>query len=257
MVRFLAIAAVLALAPAVRAQHGEPAAEPAHAEPAHGEPAHGAEPAHQPAHGEPPHGEASGHSAQSAHGAGHEEHGIQNWWSWDYGPSAKDPAHKDWPPPFGYALINFVIFFGIMMKLAGKPLKSFVTERHDRIRKDLDEAAKLRKAAEQQLEQYTQKVKNVDAEIETLLVSIRKEAESEKARIIANAEAQAERLKADAQRQIEAEIQRARTELRRGVIEAAVGAADELLKKQIGADDQRKMAEKYVADVERSTGRPS
>jgi hypothetical protein len=34
------------------------------------------------------------------------------------------------------------------------------------------------------------------------------------------------------------------------VIEAAVAAADESLKKNIGADDQRKMAEHYVAEVE-------
>jgi ATP synthase F0 subunit b len=181
--------------------------------------------------------------------------GIQNWWSWDYGDHCKDGHHKHRPPPFGYALVNFAIFAAVMMKLAGKPLRNFVAERHDTIRKDLDEAAALRKAAEQQLAEYSKRVERVDQEVDTLLAEIKKEAEAEKARIIAAAEEQAKRLKLDAQKQIDAEIERARLELKRGVIEAAVRAADEVLKKQFGADDQRKMAERFVGDLEKQ--RPS
>ncbi|MFI5289742.1 MAG: hypothetical protein ACHQ17_08835 [Polyangia bacterium] len=186
---------------------------------------------------------------------------IVNWWSWDYGAKAKDPAHRDWPPPFGFAIVNFLVFAGIMYKLCKKPLRGFLLERHLGIRRDLDEAARLRLEAERQLEEYQRKVENVDGEIETLLGNIRKEAEQEKARIIAAAEAQSARLKADAERQIEAEIARARLELRRGAIEAAISVATKLVESQIGADDQRRMAERYVADLEKSTapaksGRP-
>jgi ATP synthase F0 subunit b len=179
-----------------------------------------------------------------------EEAGIVNWWSWDYGPNAKDPAHKGWPPPFGFALINFAIFVTVMGKLFGKSLVQFVRDRHDKIKLDLDEAAKLRDGAHKMLLEYQKKVENVDGEIEELLATIRKEAEAEKARLIAAAEEQARRLKSDAERQITAEIERARQELRRGVIEAAIGAAEQLLQKQIGADDQRKIAERYVAGIE-------
>jgi F-type H+-transporting ATPase subunit b len=199
-----------------------------------------------------------------AYGAGadvneSESRGIINWWSWDYGPKPKDPSHKGWPPPFGFALVNFGIFLAIMSRLAWKPLKQFMITRHDEIARNLDEAAKLRAEAEATLKQYETKIGGIDREIDTLLAAIRKEAESEKARIMAAAEADAKRLKEDAERQIAAEIDRARRELRRGVIEAAVGAAEESLKKNIGSDDQRKMAEKYVHDVEvrAKAGRPS
>jgi F-type H+-transporting ATPase subunit b len=202
-----------------------------------------------------------------AYGAGadvneSESRGIINWWSWDYdtgGHHAKDPAHKGWPAPFGFALINFGIFLAIMSKLAWKPLKQFMITRHDEIATNLDAAAKLRAEAEATLKQYETKIGGIDREIDTLLANIRKEAEMEKARIMAAAEADAKRLKEDAERQIAAEIDRARRELRRGVIEAAVGAAEESLKKNIGSDDQRKMAESYVHDVEAraKAGRPS
>jgi F-type H+-transporting ATPase subunit b len=186
-------------------------------------------------------------------------HNITNWWSLDYGDAAKDPTHKGWPPPFGFALINFAIFLGVMSKLAWGPIKKMVRDRHDSIAKNLDEAAKLRAEAEAELKKYQEKVSGIDAEIDALLKQIHKEAEQEKARIIAAAEADAKRLRSEAERQIAAEIDTARRELRRGVIEAAVAAADEALKKNIAADDQRKMAEHYVADVEAhaKAGRPS
>ena len=191
-----------------------------------------------------------------------EARGIINWWSWDYdtgGHHAKDPAHKGWPPPFGYALINFGVFLVIMSRLAWKPFKQFMADRHDSIANNLDEAAKLRAAAEATLKQYEAKIAGIDREVEALLAQIKKESEAEKARIMAAAEADAKRLKEDAERQIAAEIDRARRELRRGVIEAAVAAATDSLQKNIGADDQRKMAEKYVHDVEAraKAGRPS
>lgn len=188
-----------------------------------------------------------------------EAHGIVNWWSWDHGPNAKDPAHKNWPPPFGFALINFGVFLAIMWRLAWKPLKAFLQQRHDGIAKNLDEAAALRAEAEKTLKQYQDKIAGLDREIDGLLATIRKEAEQEKARIMAAAEADAKRLKADAERQIAAEIDAARRELRRGVIEAAIAAADQTVRQHIGADDQRKMAERYVTDVEQraKAGRPS
>jgi len=179
-----------------------------------------------------------------------EAEGIINWWSFDYGHNAKDPAHKNWPAPFGFALINFAIFLAVLGKMAWGPIQKMVRDRHDSIAKNLDEAARLRGEAEAKLKQYESKIAGIGAEIDTLLAQIHKEAEQEKARIIATAEADAKRLRAEAERQIQAEIEAARRELRRGVIEAAVAAADEALKKNIAADDQRKMAERYVADVE-------
>src|SRR5882724_8834983 len=109
-----------------------------------------------------------------AYGAGpdvneSESRGITNWWSWDYGATAKDPAHKGWPPPFGFALVNFGIFLLIMSRLAWKPLKQFMLDRHDQISNDLDAAASLRAEAEATLKQYESKIAGLDREIDTLL----------------------------------------------------------------------------------------
>jgi F-type H+-transporting ATPase subunit b len=137
-----------------------------------------------------------------------------------------------------------------MYRLAGKPLRTFVQDRHDRIAKALAEAAALRKQAEGQLAEYQQKVQNVEAEVTQLLRQVQAEAEADKARIIAAAEAQARRLKEDASRQIEAEVAAARAELRRGVVGTAMQAAETLLKGATTTEDRRKMTERYVESLE-------
>jgi F-type H+-transporting ATPase subunit b len=143
-----------------------------------------------------------------------------------------------------------MIFLLIMSRLAGKPLTNFVRERHGQIRKDLDEAAHLRNQALSQLREYERKVEQVDVEIQNLLTGIRKEAEGEKERIIAAAREQAQRLKTDSERQIAAEIERARRELRQEVVEAAAAAAEEALRKEMNADDQKRMTNEYVSQLE-------
>jgi F-type H+-transporting ATPase subunit b len=180
-----------------------------------------------------------------------------NWWSWDYraGPD-QHQEHRHMPPPFGFALINFVIFAGVMYRLAARPLKDFVRTRHATIKHDIEQAAALHREAEAKLAEYQGKLGALDREIEALLASVRTEAEADKTRIIRAAEEQALRLKAEAERQIENELLRVRRELKGEVVSAAVSAAQSLLAAGVKADDQARLAERFVADME-SGRRPS
>jgi F-type H+-transporting ATPase subunit b len=184
--------------------------------------------------------------------SGANQDGIVNWWSFDYGAAAKDPTHHDWPPPFGWALVNFVIFLFILAKILWQPLTRGWAERHDQIKGELDEATRLRKEAEAQLATYQQKVSNVDNEVQTLLKQLHADAEADRARIIANAESEAKRVREEADRQIKVEIERARIELRRETVAAALKAAETILKQNVREEDQRRLADKYVADLDRA-----
>lgn len=195
------------------------------------------------------HDEGKGEHHAAHHG---EEALIVNWWSWDYGPNAKDPEHKGWPPPFGFALVNFVIFLFIMTRLLFKPLARMARDRHTRIKTALDEATALRKAAEDKLAEYTKRVANVEEEVKQLLAQIHKEAEADKARLIAAAEAEGTRIKAEAEKQIVSELLRMKAEIRREVVAAVVATAEQIVNKNISADDQKKIADRYVADIERA-----
>jgi F-type H+-transporting ATPase subunit b len=180
---------------------------------------------------------------------------IVNWWSFDYGASTKDPTHHDWPPPFGWALVNFLVFAAIISKILWQPIKQGWADKHDLIKGELDEATRLRKEAEAQLVSYQHKVANVDAEVQTLLKQLHVEAEADRARLIAAAELEAKRTREEADRQIKVEIERARIELRRETVAAALKAAESLLTQSVREEDQTRLAERYAADLDKASTR--
>jgi len=174
-----------------------------------------------------------------------------NWWSWDYRAGDNQaPEHRHMPPPFGFAILNFLVFAGIMYRLAGGPLRDFVRTRHTTIKKDIEDAAALHREAEQRLAEYQSKIAGLDGEIEALLAHVRAEAEAEKARIIASAEQQAERLRAEAEAQIANEVARVRRELKTEAVDAALVAATTLLAERAGSEDQTRLAERFASDLE-------
>jgi len=176
-----------------------------------------------------------------------------NWFSWDYkaGPEQL-PEHRHMPPPFFFALVNFAVFLWIMWRLAARPLADFVRARHTTIRKDLDEAQALHREAEARLKDYQARIAGLDHEIDTLIAQVKADAQVEKERIIAEASAQAARLQKDAEAQIQVELRRMQGELKAEAVGAAIAAAERMLATQANPDDQRRLAERFASELERT-----
>ena len=253
MTRILAVMFALALtAPVALADM-----EPAPAEQPHGE-AHGGGDAHGGAHGQAApgghgdahgggHGDAHGGDHGDAHGGGHgDAHGGHaaggiNFASFDYG---EGKAHAD--PPLLLALINFGLLLALLGWKAVPALREYWAKKSDDIKDGLEEGTRLREEAEAKLEEYTQRIKDVDAEVEDLIKDIRAEAEAEKERILAEAKAQAEATKKAAEERIAAEIQEARTEIEREVVIAAVAAAEKILQGKVGPQDHQHLVTSFI-----------
>ncbi|MDW8280545.1 MAG: ATP synthase F0 subunit B [Myxococcales bacterium] len=191
--------------------------------------------------------------AQEARHPGHEQthHGsvIENWWSWDYGPGK---SHRH--PPFGFAILNFLIYLYVLKRLAWGSFRAFMANRHHSVRRALEEAAALRSKAEAQLQRYQERLRGLEAELEAITEGVRKEAEAERARIVAAAQAQAAAIQKEAEAQVQAEIERARAELHRQVALAAVAAAEALVRGQMQDADHKRLVEEYVAHLEGLAG---
>ena len=192
------------------------------------------------AHGES-HGEPGAHGG--SHGGGHEDSPL-NLFSFDYGPG-KHYAN----PPLGFAILNFAILIGLLVKFGGPKIRQSLVARHDNIKTALEEGARLRKEAQDKLEEYKQRIAHVDAEVEQLVGEIRAQAEEEKARILAEAEKQAAAMKKDAEDRINAEIARARRTLEAEVVTAAVAATEKLLQDNAQATDQTKLVDTFISNL--------
>lgn len=211
-------------------------------------------------------GHGHGHGAEHGHGHGADAHGG------DHGHAADPTAHYNWTD-FGYSskdvnggtlekgeepmsppILGMLINFGVVLLILGwkvwPGLQRYTARRHDTIKAALEEAGKLREEARAKLDQYTAQTERAEREIDQMVADIRAGAESEKQRILAEAQAQADAMKRDAQQRINAEIERARAELEREVVAAAIAVAERLIRENANKNDQTQLVDGFIQDIQ-------
>jgi F-type H+-transporting ATPase subunit b len=171
------------------------------------------------------------------------------------------PADINWvdfgrdTPPYIAMLINFGILIAGYYYLGKKPIAAALKTRRNTIAREIEEATKMRKEAEKRAKIYQAKLERLEAEMETTRETLLRAGEAERERLVQEAEAKAERMRKDAEFLVEQELKQLRVDLQRDTVEAAISAAEELLKKRVTPADQERLAEDYLADLARSSGR--
>lgn len=162
----------------------------------------------------------------------------------------KDPCdHKNEPPPLLASIINFGVLAFVLYRYGRKPLAEALQKRRQGIMAEIDTATKLKEDAEERLEEYQDKIDNIESKLEEVRAEYAAQAEAERKHILAEAEDRRVRMRKDAQIRIEQELKAARAELMREAVVNAVAAAEELVAKQIAAKDQDRMANEYLQSI--------
>jgi len=193
------------------------------------------------------HGEAHGGGHGDAHGDAHGAHKtvhLDNWFSFDYGPGKTFQNG-----PLGFAILNFIILIVLLVKFTRKPLTGYLQDRHETIKKDLDQAAVLRDQARTKLDEIEAKLGQLDDEVAQIRADVAQDAKLEKERIIEAAHKEAERIIKQADKAMDREIRRARRTLESEAVEAALKMAEELVAKNINFSDRKKINERYIAQI--------
>ena len=145
--------------------------------------------------------------------------------------------------------VNFVIFAGIMYKLAAKPIKTFFASRKTDINTELQDLETQKIKVQKALKEAKAQLAAVAAERDQLIQQYIAEGEAEKAKIIEKAEQSAQRLKDMAIMTIEAETKKAAAELRQEIVETAVKLSEQIIKEKIVPEDQQRLVDDYLAKV--------
>ena len=152
-------------------------------------------------------------------------------------------------PPFIAMLINFGILAAGYYFLGRKPVAAGLQARRDTISKEIEEAQRMKHEAEERAKTYQSKLATLEDELKATRESLMRAGEAESERIVREAETKADRMRKDAEFLVEQELKQIRGELWRDTVEAAVAAAEELLKKRVTPADQERLAEDYLADL--------
>lgn len=167
---------------------------------------------------------------------------------WRYeDPSKCDP--KNTPAPLLAQLLNFSIVVLILMKYGRKPIVEGLIKRKQTLMADINAAEALRNEAEARLKKYDKDLKNIAARRTELEEEYRAQAATEKKRILREAEDKRARMIKDAEFRVQQELRQAQGEIVKEAVDAAINAAEDLIKKRVEQRDLDRLADDYLSNL--------
>ncbi len=188
---------------------------------------------------------AEGHVAAEGHGE--EGHGEAHAPEWNYF-------------QFAGQLTNFALWLGIIYFLLNRMLPKFLADRRAGIVDGLEEAKRMKAQAEAKYEEYSKRIDTMDEELARVREDMKKAGLGERDRLVKDAAEKAERMHADARFLVQQQMKQLKEELTREAIEAAVSAADRILRERTTPADQQRLADEYLGRIKTtvsSTQKPS
>jgi F-type H+-transporting ATPase subunit b len=155
-------------------------------------------------------------------------------------------------PPFAGRVLAFVIWAFLLIYFGRKPLSAFLSSRRSSILDGLEEAKRVEAAANAKHAEYTARIENLDEEIQRLREDFKRAGLEERDRMVAEASARANKLAEESKFLVEQQLKGLREELTREAIEAAVAAADKILRERATGADQQRLADEYLVRLRTS-----
>lgn len=142
---------------------------------------------------------------------------------------------------FGWRVLNFVIFAGILWYFVGGLAKRFFKGRRETIRGALDDLEERRAKAREHLAAVESRIARLDEEREAILAESRALGESLKQGIVDEAHRQAAQIVEQARLTAENEGRAMLADVRSAIADEIVDAAEKALREKLNADEHDKL----------------
>ena len=153
------------------------------------------------------------------------------------------------PAEFIPALIAFLVIWVVLAKFAWPSILSMMEQRQQKIQDDLDSAAESKAQAAREVKDLEARIAESHKEAEVIVAKAKREAEEERSRILAKAQREAADIVAKSRGAVESERKKAMIELSSSVVDLSVEIASKIIGNELSEESQRKLAEKYLAEV--------
>ena len=147
--------------------------------------------------------------------------------------------------------VSFVIFVLAVGRKAYNGVGAFLDQRGERIRSELEEAQRLREAAQALLADYQSKRLQAAKEADDIIAHAREDVERMRRKAAVDFQATLKRREAAAIERI-AQVERAAlNEVRKLTVDVAVAATRKLLAERVAANDPDPLVDRAIADLPR------
>lgn len=150
-----------------------------------------------------------------------------------------------------WVAVAFLVFIGTLIKM-GVPnlLTKALDDRADAIRRELDQARRLREEAQGLLAEYQQKRRQADDEAKAIIDQARIEAEAMKVQSAKSLQEVLERRSRLADEKITRAEAQALSEVRAAAVEAATAAAEKVLRARVPGEVGRTLVDDSIRDLD-------
>lgn len=147
-------------------------------------------------------------------------------------------------------IINLAILIVLIVFAAKKPIMEGLSNRADSISKEIEAARQALDAAQKLHDQYEEKIAALETERASMIEQYRAQGEEERQALIDEGKREAERLASDAQRAAENELIALKRKIESELIDLAMEKAEALLKSDVTGQDQKRLTQDYIKQVE-------
>lgn len=148
-----------------------------------------------------------------------------------------------------WTLITFFIVLGILKWKAWGPLMQALDDREKRISDALNAADKAKEEAQKVSSDYEEMIAKAESEKQAILSQAKQDADVLKEKKEAKADAKCNDMLEKAKKEIETEKSKALKEIKSVAVNLSVKAASKIISKNLDSDDNRKIAEDTISNI--------
>ena len=155
-----------------------------------------------------------------------------------------------------WTLALFGLTMWVLKRFAFPRIQEALDKRANAIRDNIEASERQRQEAEKLLEEYRQRLTEAREQAEDIVTRARKAADHAVAEALEEGKGKREEQIAAARRDIEAETQRSLDRIRKEVADLTVIATEKVTRKTLTGEDQKRLVEEALAEVDFSALSP-
>jgi len=149
-----------------------------------------------------------------------------------------------------WTLVLFLFTMWVLSKLAFPKIQEALDKRANIIAESIEAAERQRKESDELLEEYRQRLAEAREQADDIMARARKAGEVAEQEATAAGKEKREELVEAAKRDIEAETRRSLQQIRTEVADLTVLATEKVTRKSLSADDQQRLVEEALSEVD-------
>jgi F-type H+-transporting ATPase subunit b len=163
---------------------------------------------------------------------------------------ATNPLIQVIPGLMIWTIVSFLITLFVLKRYAFGPVQKLIDDRRDRIRQSIEEADRAREEARSLLDEHRALIAQAKSEAEQILSEARQVGDAQSDRMRKELEEDRQRRLDETVRQIDQAKVQALGELKREVASLAVLAAEKVTRKTLTDQDQTRLIDEALAEID-------